>query len=414
MNTDRDSYDDIEDDRGAVATSGSGGAILGVLMTLVIGCGLVFAAYKLGQRTSVDDPPLLRADAQEAKMVPLDEGGTPIANQDNDAYAMVDQARRDRVPSGEVDGVLVTDQLPARELDPASTLAVTAAQQDALRIDELQPAPSLSGQPSLTDNAAPDRTAELQLSGGAGVTQATEDAVLRANTIDPNAATTGNASVSAGGTPQVAGLNVPSATGLPSTTGLSGNANAPTTGLQLPNVSVPPLVRAPDTAIVVAPAITPGPLTEDSFGDGIVAPMPRIKPDLGPSITSAGRSALTQPRTGPLAPAAAVATTIIPSQPAGAGLVAPAGLPPQPRGDAQVQLGAMPSPDQVRGRWRELQSQHSDLLGRLGLQVLPVRTAQGAELHRLRVGPLPTTQSAAQLCAQLRGRGVDCFVPTRR
>ena len=376
-------------------------------MTLLIGCGLVFAAYKLGQRTSVDDPPLLRADAQEAKMAPLDEGGTPIANQDNDAYTMVDQARRDRVASGEVDGVVVTDMLPARELDPASTLAITAAQQDALRIDELQPAPSLTGQPSLTDNSAPDRTDELQLSGGAGVTQATEDAVLRANTIDPSAPA--GAGATTGTTPQVAGLAPETSTGLP------GTVPSPTAGLRLPDVTVPPLVRGPDTTIAVAPATAPGPLTEDSFGAGIVAPLPRLKPDLGPSITSAGRSALTQPRTGAITPAAAGATTIVTTRPsAGAGLVAPAGLPPQPNGDAQVQLGAMPSPGQVRARWGQLQAQHPDLLGRLGIQVLPVRTAQGQELHRLRVGPLPTTQAAAQLCAQLRVRGVDCFVPARR
>ncbi len=408
---DRDSYDDVDDDRGVVAGS-SGGAILGVLMTLVIGCGLVFAAYKLGQRTSVDDPPLLIADAQEAKMAPLDEGGTPIANQDNDAYTMVDGARNDGVASGEIDGVLVTDRLPARELDPTSALAVTAAQQDALRIDELQPAPELRGQPSLTDNDAPDRSDELQLAGGADVTQATDAAVLGAADA-ANAARNAAAGAVTNGTQQVAGL-VPSTPAVPSFN----------TGLTAQTPAVPPLVRSPDTTIAVAPAAAPGPLTEETFGAGIVAPLPRSKPDLGPSITSAGRT-VTAPSPVPLnrVPSAAVATTIVPNNPLLPGQAAAPTLqaqpvrvpiPAQPLNDAQVQLGAMPSPDLVRDRWRALQAQHPDLLARLGIQVQAIRTAQGQELHRLRAGPLPTTQAAAQLCAQLRGRGVECFVPARR
>jgi len=130
MSTRDDSYaalvaDDYDDREPVVA--GSGGAILGVLMTLVIGCGLVFAAYKLGQRTSVDEPPLLTAGAGEAKMAPIDEGGSPIANQDNDAYTMIDELRRSGTDTRTVeqDGIVVSDRLPNRALDPAGTLAVT-------------------------------------------------------------------------------------------------------------------------------------------------------------------------------------------------------------------------------------------------------------------------------------------------
>jgi len=60
-----------------------------------------------------------------------------------------------------------------------------------------------------------------------------------------------------------------------------------------------------------------------------------------------------------------------------------------------------------------LRAQHPDLLGRMGLQVQGVRTAQGQNLFRLRAGPLRDSRQAAQLCDQLRVRGVECFVPAR-
>jgi len=82
-------------------------------------------------------------------------------------------------------------------------------------------------------------------------------------------------------------------------------------------------------------------------------------------------------------------------------------------GDAQVQLGALPTPDMVRARWAQLSAQNPQLLGRLGLQILPVRTAAGQYLFRLRVGPLQDTQAASRLCDALRGRGVECYVPAR-
>jgi len=396
-----DDYDDRRETAG-----GSGGAILGVLMTLLIGCGLVFAAYKLGQRTSVDDAPLISADLGEAKMAPIDEGGTPIVNQDNDAYTMIDEIRRAGTSTGQQDGVVVSDRLPERALDPAGTLSVTAAQQDALRIEELQLASSVNGQPSLTDNAAPDRTGDLELAGGAEVQVADSDAVLRAETAASEATRTAgdraSAELRAAAERDVAALVAPGAgSGVP---------------------AAAPLTRAADTTVAVAPATGPsGSLTEADFGRGLVLyPVPRAKPDLAqrPPRPAGLRTPNAQP-------SAAVATTIVPvvvpvpgsalpGQVVAPTLQAqPVRVPSQPIGDAQVQLGAMPTGDLVRARWQQLRAQHPDLLGQLGIQVQPVRTAQGQSLFRLRAGPLRDSRQAVQLCDQLRVRGVDCFVPAR-
>ncbi len=388
---------DEHDDRVRTA-GGGGGAILGVLMTLLIGCGLVFAAYKLGQRTSVDDAPLINANLGEAKMTPIDEGGTPIVNQDNDAYTMIDEIRRAGSSAGQQDGVLVTDRLPERALDPAGTLSVTAAQEDALRIDELQLSSSIEGQPSLTGNAAPDRTGDLELAGGAEVQVADSEAVLRAETAASEATRNAEAEARAAAERDVAALVTPSAP-----------------------PSVAPLTRTADTTVAVAPdAASAGSLTEADFGRGLVLfPVPRTKPDLAQRPP--------RPRglsTPGATPSAAVATTIVPvvvpvpgAQPgqvlAPTLQAQPVRVPAQPIGDAQVQLGAMPTGDLVRARWQQLRAQHPDLLGQLGIQVQPVQTAQGQNLFRLRAGPLRDSRQAVQLCDQLRVRGVDCFVPAR-
>ncbi len=400
-NTDDSYADDYEP--GAGAAGGGGGAILGVLMTLVIGCGLVFAAYKLGQRTSVDEPPLLVAQDGQAKMVPIDEGGTAIANQDNDAYTMIDEIRRiGTTETARRDGIVV-DRLPDRALDPAGALAVTGVQEDALRIDELQLASSIEGEPPLAESNVPDRTGDLELAGGAEVQVADTAAILQAETVVANDAQRAAAER------DVASLDL---------------GGRDTTTVTVETVVVERLNRSADTQVVAAPAAEP--LTEDDFGEGLVLfPMPRGKPDLAQRPESARIAEAPPPSRSPAVattrvpvvvpvPVVPVPVVPVPGQAIAPTLQAqPLGIPPQPVGDAQVQLGAMPSPDIVRARWAQLRGQHPVLLGRLGLQIQPVRTAQGEELFRLRAGPLRDSRQAAQLCDQLRLRGVDCFVPAR-
>lgn len=78
---------------------------------------------------------------------------------------------------------------------------------------------------------------------------------------------------------------------------------------------------------------------------------------------------------------------------------------------AQIQIGALPSPDQVHQRWFALQQRNPDLLGGLQLDIQPVTTGAGQQLFRLRAGPLADQRAARSLCAALQARGVDCFVP---
>ena len=463
-----DSYPgDAPDDDYRVGTAGGGGAILGVLMTLVIGSGLVFAAYKLGQRTSVDDPPLIAAEFGEAKMAPVDEGGTPIVNRDNDAYTMIDEIRRAGGSEAERDGIVIADSLPDRVLDPAGGLAATVAQQDAVRIDELQLAPAVEGQPSLTDNDAPDRSGELELAGGAEVQVADSEAVLRAEQAAsqalPGAAATGaeagagaQGAASGAGTGASASLRQPdpdapvytqegttaaeraaaerdvaAIIGLPGTSG-SGTQDSPGGGdaqAASSGSGVRPLERAADTVVAAAPATEPSDgLSEEDFGRGLVLyPVPRGKPDLArapdrtPRVASrpdpaASRTAPARTARPPV-PSTVVPVVVpvpVPGQVPAPGVVPrQAVIPSQPVGDAQVQLGAMPTPEIARQRWRQLLAAHPNLLQGLGIQLQPVRTAQGQNLVRLRAGPLRDTQTAARLCGQLRVRGVECFVPAR-
>jgi len=303
----------------------------------------------------------------------------------------------------------VGERLPERALDPAGTLSVTAAQEDALRIEELQLASSLDGQPSLTDNSAPDRTGDLELAGGAEVQVADSEAVLRAETAASAATRSAEAEARAAAERDVASIVAP---------GLGSGAQTPSPSAP----SVTPLTRAADTTVAVAPvAPTSDSLTEADFGRGLVLfPVPRAKPDLAQRPPRPAGLRTVSPQ-----PSAAVATTIVPGvvplpgtalpgqAPAPRLQAQPVGVPAQPVGDAQVQLGAMPTGDLVRSRWQQLRTQHPDLLGQLGIQVQPVRTAQGQSLFRLRAGPLRDSRQAAQLCDQLRVRGVDCFVPAR-
>ncbi len=80
-------------------------------------------------------------------------------------------------------------------------------------------------------------------------------------------------------------------------------------------------------------------------------------------------------------------------------------------GGAQIQLGALPSQDQVHQRWAALQRNNPDLLGALRLEIQPVTTGAGQQLFRLRAGPLADFNSARNLCAALQARGVDCYAP---
>ena len=143
--------------------------------------------------------------------------------------------------------------------------------------------------------------------------------------------------------------------------------------------------------------------------------------------------ALSPPSEQMLPPAAALVTTVEvlpspPSQPSAASLEAPAetqqaALPPAPAlestsaaaaasatvGEWKIQISAVSSQAAVQSEWRRIQSRHTDLLGRLNLNVQPATLPQGT-FYRIQAGPFVNRDAASALCARLKGQKQDCLV----
>jgi hypothetical protein len=404
MNNEIDLLDELEReerDERLAAGGGGAGAALGVLLTFVIGCGLVFAAYKLGQRKTVDEPPMIAANDTPIKSAPEDAGGSVIPNTDSYANTMIDGSRPAASDFALRDGVVVEANLPDRAIDAVASSAETREiRREVTQLTDLEMKNSIEGEPSLNIDGPADRTEEQRLVAGADVA--------------PNAG--------------------PSLDELVAEAALAEEAEIAAD--PVPSAPVDALAGAA-TVIAPAPQITAEP--EQPQGLQIAMRLPTRKPNLGPS---SGRQQIVDntPATPALAPETRTTLPRVRQQvePAIARVRTPAlapvnqnqlaqpapqvptnpgvqrvRVPPQPLGDAQVQLGAYPTPEEVRGRWAAIKARNPDILGQLGLQVLPVRTTGGQQLYRMRVGPLRDTVRAAQLCQALAGRGVDCHVPRR-
>lgn len=80
--------------------------------------------------------------------------------------------------------------------------------------------------------------------------------------------------------------------------------------------------------------------------------------------------------------------------------------------DFVVQLAAHRRSESADAAWLRLREAHPDLLGGLKPAVRPANLgADKGIVYRLVAGPLPTKARARDLCARLRERNVDCFVP---
>ena len=77
-----------------------------------------------------------------------------------------------------------------------------------------------------------------------------------------------------------------------------------------------------------------------------------------------------------------------------------------------VQLGAYRRPDGADKAWEQLRAAHPDLLGGLGAAIMHTDLGtEEAAINRLVVGAFETKAAAQELCARLKQRNVDCFVP---
>ena len=417
MNNEIDLLDELEReerDERLAANGGGAGAALGVLLTMVIGCGLVFAAYKLGQRKTVDEPPMLTASDLPIKVAPVDAGGSVIPNTDNLANAMIDGSRPalagdDSSGSDYVirDGVIVEANLPDRAIDQASISAETREiRREVTQLNDLEMKASIDGEPTLVIDGAPDRTNELNMVAGAEVAPGSGPS------LDELVA-------------QAAAEKVAAATGGIQTTPIVTDVAAPAP-VETVIAAAAPLDEAATDAPQVAQIAMPMPLPKPALGrtlpnlTTVAEAQPTITnvlnpPDLAPQRTRpAIEPAIARIRpTPPAEPRTPELAQPVPQLPSNPGIQR-VRIPPQPIGDAQVQLGAHASPQEVRGRWAAIKGRNPDLLGPLGLKVTPVQTADGRQLFLMRIGPLRDAGRAAQLCQALAGRGIDCFVPERR
>ena len=424
MNNEIDLLDELEReerDERLAANGGGAGAALGVLLTMVIGCGLVFAAYKLGQRKTVDEPPLIAANELPIKVEPIDVGGAIIPNTDNFANAMIDGSCPALAVDGSADadyvlrdGVIVEGNLPDRTIDQASINSETREiRREVTQLTDLATKNSIDGEPSLAVDGVPDRTNELNLVAGAEIAPgsgpslddlvaqgAAEQAAIATAAITP-LETTETAIITPIET-VIAPVDTVIATATPSLDGAEADAPQGTKiAMRMPTPK-PALGRTLTNRTVTAevqPSIT------NTLTPPDLAPQ-RVRPAIEPAIARITPTPPAVPRT----PQLAQPVPQLPTNPA----VRQVRIPPQPIGDAQVQLGAHASPQEVRGRWAAIKGRNGDLLGPLGLKVTPVQTADGRQLFLMRVGPLRDAGRAAQLCQALAGRGIDCFVPERR
>jgi len=389
-------YDDlIADGRDDSEGGGSGGAAIAVLLTLLLGCGLVFAAYKLGQKTGVDDPPLLGADSRSIKVTPADAGGLRVANTQNASNALIDgrpplTARLSNAPAIAVERTDVNARtLPLRNLDVSTNREAAQINRTLVPLEDLEPQTSIAGAPTLTQPGPVDRREETLRLGAAEVIVPVDGGARQL----PQRV--GNESLLAPGRGQIetAALSPPSATLNQQGVRQQGVRVTQPTAPQAATLDAQNALRQRQAAIPNAPAENASTLAA-----------PAQDAQRVPTQRAPTQSVLQQ--TTPRAPEVAI-QRLDPTVPS------VGGVPPQPPGDAQIQLGAMPNPTDVRREWNRLRAQHPDLLGRLGLQVLPTPGVSGNPLFRLRVGPLPDGRAAAQLCSQLQYRGIACFVPPR-
>lgn len=82
-----------------------------------------------------------------------------------------------------------------------------------------------------------------------------------------------------------------------------------------------------------------------------------------------------------------------------------------PRTWRYVQLGAANSRGPLEGHWEMLRRDHGDVLVGLSPLIMPVDSGDSGITYRLRAGPLSDAGVAQRVCAQLKERGLACFVP---
>jgi outer membrane biosynthesis protein TonB len=79
-------------------------------------------------------------------------------------------------------------------------------------------------------------------------------------------------------------------------------------------------------------------------------------------------------------------------------------------GDFHVQVAALRSETQAKAAWSDLQRKHADLLGTLTFSVVRADLGSKGVFYRVRGGPIASDETARDLCAKLKARGIGCMV----
>ena len=266
---------------------------------------------------------------------------------------------------------------------------------------------SIDGEPALVIEGAPDRTNELNMVAGAEVAPGSGpslDELVAQAAAEKVAAATGEIQTAPIVTDVATPVLAPVETVIAAAPPLDATA---TDAPQVAQIAMPMPTPKPALGRTLANRTTVAevrPTITNVVNPPDLAPQ-RTRPAIEPAIARITPTPPAEPRTPQLAQP-------VPQLPTNPGIQR-VRIPPQPIGDAQVQLGAHASPQEVRGRWAAIKGRNPDLLGPLGLKVTPVQTADGRQLFLMRIGPLRDAGRAAQLCQALAGRGIDCFVPER-
>lgn len=179
----------------------------------------------------------------------------------------------------------------------------------------------------------------------------------------------------------------------------------------------PPEVPLPAVLPAQEPAPDPveeTPVEETSVEETSVEELAQtVIEDLAP----AAAEAIPPPPAESAAPAAPAAETQAASGSAG-GAEAPAIPTAQPQvaelvGAFALQLASLKSSDAAEQEWTRLQKLFPDILAGLSLFVMAAEVEGVGQVYRLQIGTFQTHSTAADLCAQLKAKGQDCFIVRR-
>ena len=172
----------------------------------------------------------------------------------------------------------------------------------------------------------------------------------------------------------------------------------------------PPPAAAPEDIAKMAPSA--------ATGGNVDVPLkpPAAPEEIKPSVA-------TPPKVPPVPPAAeepaappneVAATTPPPPKPAANPAPEPAPEPAVSAGPYRVQMASLKSRAAVEKNWATLKRRHTDLLGKLELDIQSVQLSGGrGTFYRMQAGPLASRAQANALCASLKSRKQGCIVVRR-